>query len=116
MQPKTKTKSTVKSGKVQSRIAQKPKKDLSFPLNKENFVIIAAGIVLIVIGYILMAENSVNGFLPTVISPILLFLGYCVAIPYGILKKPKTITGSDGAAVTGEEEKVPAVKSNIKVG
>ncbi|MGH2576087.1 MAG: DUF3098 domain-containing protein, partial [Ignavibacteria bacterium] len=78
-------KPVTKSKKVQS----KQKKEISFPFEKDNFIIIGVGIALIVIGYILMAENSVDGFLPTVISPILLVLGYCVIIPYGILKRAK---------------------------
>jgi len=111
-------KAKIKSGKTQSRVSPKQKKDLSFPLEKENFVIISLGIVLIVVGYLLMAQNSVSGFVPTVISPILLFLGYCVVIPYGILKRPKTaIVTTDNAAVTTETSKVSAAAtSNVKVG
>jgi len=121
MQPKTKLKPGIKSGKTQTfKKGLKPKKDLSFPLEKENFTIIAVAIVLIVIGYILMAQNSVDGFVPTVISPILLFFGYCVLIPYGILKKPKEAKTGDvtsAAVVTDTEEvsqEVPV--SNIKTG
>ncbi|HEY3250078.1 MAG TPA: DUF3098 domain-containing protein [Ignavibacteria bacterium] len=116
MQPKAKTKSGLKAGKTQSKIGPKQKKDLSFPLEKENFIIITIGVVLIIVGYLLMKQNSVDGFVPTVIAPILLFLGYCVAIPYGILKRPKTAVITDSTAVNTETDKVPAVKSNIKVG
>jgi hypothetical protein len=55
------------------------------PLVRENFLIIAAGIGVILIGYLAMMEGSVEGFLPTVVAPILLVLGYCVIIPLGIL-------------------------------
>jgi hypothetical protein len=93
----------------------KAKKDLSLPLEKTNFLIIGAGIVVLIIGYILMSENSVNGFLPTVVSPILLVLGYCVIIPYGILMKPKktgsNIQQSEGETVQASPENV---SSNIK--
>lgn len=84
MQPKIKNKKT-QIGKQKG-----PKRDFSFPLEKDNFIIIGIGIMLLIIGYILMSENSVDGFLPTVIAPILLAAGYCVVIPYGILKKPKS--------------------------
>jgi hypothetical protein len=67
----------------------KQKKEMSFPLGKENFIIIAIGIVDIIIGYIFLAQDSVDGFSPMVIAPILLVIGYCIIIPYGILKKPK---------------------------
>ncbi len=67
----------------------KAKKEISLPLEKTNFTIIASGIVILILGYLLMAGNSVDGFLNTVVAPILLVLGYCVIIPYGILKKGK---------------------------
>ena len=38
-----------------------------------------------------MAENSVDGFLPTVVAPILLVLGYIVVVPIGILYRDKSI-------------------------
>lgn len=107
-----------KAKKSQFKPGSKQKKELSFPLEKENFVIIGIGIVLIIIGYILMAQNSVDGFVPTVISPILLVLGYCVAIPYGILKKPKTAKTAEAAATTQASESPSVVSesssSNIK--
>ena len=84
MQPKGKNK------KLQSTKLGKQKKEFSFPLEKENFTIIGLGIAVLIVGYILMSQNSVDGFLPTIIAPILLVAGYCVIIPYGILKKPKS--------------------------
>lgn len=84
MQPK------IKSKKTQIGKQKGPKREFSFPLEKENFMIIGLGILLLIIGYFLMSENSVDGFLPTVVAPILLVAGYCVVIPYGILKKPKS--------------------------
>lgn len=104
MQPKSKGK------KVQSSKLNKSKKEFSFPLEKENFIIIGIGILALIVGYFLMAQNSVDGFMPTVVSPILLVLGYCVIIPYGILKRPKTDTAPAETAVV--EETSPA--SNIK--
>lgn len=103
MQPK------VKSKKTQLGKSKGPKREFSFPLEKENFMIIGVGIVLLIIGYFLMNENSVNGFLPTVISPILLVAGYCVVIPYGILKKPKSEM-SQPAAI--EETETSNVKTS----
>lgn len=96
------------------RIGPRGKKEITLPLEKTNFMIIVLGIIIIIIGYILMSENSVNGFLPTVISPILLVLGYCVIIPYGILKKPKKLeTGTAGALENGATSP-EKVSSNIK--
>ncbi|HTY57374.1 MAG TPA: hypothetical protein VMF59_01095 [Bacteroidota bacterium] len=60
------------------------------PLGKENFMILGAGILVIVAGYIAMLEGSVEGFLPLVLSPILLVAGYCVIIPVGIMYRKST--------------------------
>lgn len=71
----------------------KPKKKIqkgdviNLKLTKENYLIIAAGIIIIIIGYVLMSEKSVDGFNPTVLAPILLVFGYLVVIPIGILFK-----------------------------
>lgn len=46
---------------------------------RNNFIILGIGIVLIIIGFIFLAAGDIT------ISPILLVLGYCVAIPLGIL-------------------------------
>jgi hypothetical protein len=109
MQPKTsKTKKT----------AAKQKKEITFPLGKENFVIIGIGIAVLLIGYILMGQNSVDGFLPTVVSPIVLLLGYCVIIPYGILKRPKKEAESGAADLTVDTNvsvtTSGSVSSNVK--
>ena len=55
------------------------------PLSRKNFMIIGAGLLVILGGYAAMLEGSVEGFLPLVLSPILLVLGYCVIVPIGIL-------------------------------
>ena len=55
------------------------------PLGRKNYVILGAGILVIVAGYLAMLEGSVEGFLPLVLSPILLVTGYCVVIPIGIM-------------------------------
>jgi hypothetical protein len=55
------------------------------PLGQDNFRIIFLGILVIVGGYVAMLEGSVEGFLPLVLAPILLLIGYCVIVPFGIL-------------------------------
>jgi hypothetical protein len=89
----------------------KQKKVMEFPLEKINFIIIGAGILMIIIGYILMSENSVNGFMPTVVSPLLLVFGYCVVIPYGILKKTPS---KDETSIIPEVKKAEEVKPDIQ--
>jgi hypothetical protein len=46
---------------------------------KKNYMILGAGILLIIIGFLFLAGGDIT------ISPILLVLGYCVVIPLGIL-------------------------------
>jgi len=105
----------VKTVSKSKKTSAKAKKDLSLPLEKTNFLIIGAGILFLIVGYILMSENSVNGFLPTVVSPILLVLGYCVIIPYGILKKPKKVESNIQQTVTDIASASPEnVRTNIK--
>jgi len=101
----------VKSKRQQTSKFSK-KKEFSFPLEKENFMIIGLGIVLLIIGYVLMAQNSVDGFMPTVVAPLLLVAGYCVVIPYGIMKKPKSELNAVKDLTAAEAES----SSNIKAG
>lgn len=102
-------KTSIKSKKAQPAKSSRSKKEQAFPLEKENFIIIGIGIALLIIGYILMTENSVSGFMPTVAAPILLVLGYCVVIPYGILKKPRSKAGR-------AENEITEAASNVKTG
>ncbi|MEW6510697.1 MAG: hypothetical protein AB1428_07015 [Bacteroidota bacterium] len=72
---------------LRSRREQKHKSfhNEHLPLARENFLIIGAGLLVIITGYLAMLQGSVEGFLPLVAAPILLVLGYCVIIPIGIL-------------------------------
>jgi len=79
---------------VKSRKA-KQAETFHLSLTNRNYAIIGTGILLIIIGYVFMAENSVDGFLPTVIAPILLVLGYIVVVPFGILFKDKSSKTED---------------------
>ncbi len=47
----------------------------------KNYIILGAGIVSIVVGFISLAQGSIT------LAPILLVLGFCVLIPVGILIK-----------------------------
>ena len=108
--------------KAKKAPVKQQKKEMFFPFGKENFIILGIGIIDIVIGYIFLAQGPVNGFSPMVIAPILLVLGYCVIIPYGILKKPKkeievtddlTVPASQNVTTT---QPASTVSSNIKTG
>jgi hypothetical protein len=100
---------------LKSKKTKKTQEHLHISLTKKNYSIIATGIVLIIIGYILMNENSVDGFMPTVIAPILLFIGYCVVIPVGILLKdnPSVSTDTGDISFVKEEETSTKPKANV---
>lgn len=71
--------------KLVKRQDKRRQKDEKLPLGKENFIIIGVGIAVIVVGYLALANGPIEGFLPLVLAPILLVLGYCVIIPLGIM-------------------------------
>lgn len=76
---------------IKSRKQKKEQSHLHFAMTSKNYIIIGTGIALIILGYIFMSENSVSGFLPTIVAPILLIIGYCVIVPVGILYKDNNV-------------------------
>ena len=55
------------------------------PFEAQNIRIILLGILVVGIGYLVMYESATMSFAALTISPIILLLGYCVIIPYGIM-------------------------------
>jgi uncharacterized membrane protein HdeD (DUF308 family) len=49
--------------------------------------VFVAGIALILIGYICLAQPPVDGFLSLTLAPILLVIGYVILIPAALLMK-----------------------------
>lgn len=50
---------------------------------KNNYIFLGIGLFLIIVGFIFLGAGDIT------VSPILLVLGYCVAIPIGILLPTK---------------------------
>ena len=69
--------------------ARRKAKTEKLPFTKVNYQIIAAALVCIAAGYYALAQEPWDGFLPLVVAPILLVLGYCVLVPFGILYRGK---------------------------
>ena len=62
------------------------------PFGKRNYVLMVAGLVVVGIGYAIMAaEQEVDGFLSLYVSPILLMVGY-LEIIYAIVWRQKDDT------------------------
>ncbi len=67
-----------------------------FPFTWKNFIIAGIGLTTIVVGFILMStglggdyaaiDGDWNNPMAITIAPLLLVIGYCVIIPYAILK------------------------------
>lgn len=72
---------TAKRKKVHTHVVELP--------DRENYILILAGVVIIVLGYVLMAMGGLEDTLSTVISPLILIIGYCVVVPVGILYRRK---------------------------
>jgi hypothetical protein len=74
---------------------RKQAREAHLPLGKQNFLIMGVGLLVILAGYLTMLTGTVEGFLPLVVAPILLVIGYCVIIPIGILYRPGAKTGAE---------------------
>jgi len=72
-----------------SKQVKKSKLDDVFPLERENYIILGIGLLVIILGYIALSGNTVEGFSQLTVAPILLVLGYCVIIPVGIMYRKK---------------------------
>ena len=59
--------------------AQRPRPNIQ--LKRKNWILMGAGVLTIVVGYIFLSKGSIT------IAPILLVAGYCVLIPISILVK-----------------------------
>lgn len=63
-----------------------------------NYKLLIVGVLLVVIGYVIMAlENEVDGFISLYIAPLLILGGYLEVI-YAILWRPKSNVTTDEAA------------------
>ncbi len=82
-----------KSGK------KKIRREELLSLESINYKIILAGVLVIVIGYFALSAQPWDGFLPLTLAPILLVVGYCVIIPFGIIyRKKKSENGNEPLA------------------
>ena len=68
---------------------KKVKKDETFPFERENYIILGVGLLLIVAGYVALSGNTIGGFVTLTLAPLLLVIGYCIVVPFGILYRKK---------------------------
>ena len=75
--------------KKQSERGGRRRQRVSMPFHARNYILMVVGLVVVAIGYAIMAaENEVDGFLSLYVSPILLMAGY-LEIIYAVVWRPK---------------------------
>ena len=76
--------------------------DFGFALGKENYLLLAVGFVVIVVGFLLMSGGGTDdpnvfnadelfSFRRTTLAPVVVLFGFIFEI-YAIMRKPKTVT------------------------
>ena len=61
----------------------------SWSFSNKNYFLFAAGIIFIILGYVIMALGETYSFQSLSIAPIVLTIGYLVLIPSALLYKEK---------------------------
>lgn len=92
-------KAVVKKGVASTKSKVQTKETVSkwsFPFEKQNFIYAGIGLLVILVGYLLMStgvteepavpDGKWNNPFAVVVAPILLVIGYCVIIPYALMK------------------------------
>ncbi len=99
---------------VRRRVREEYGSNVTFgiPLRRENLIGIAAGILIIILGYVLMAtaitdnvaanDGIWNNFNAVTLAPILLTIGYCIVIPLALLYRPKKVIEEDDGTLLAE--------------
>ncbi|MEL1224781.1 MAG: DUF3098 domain-containing protein [Candidatus Neomarinimicrobiota bacterium] len=57
--------------------------------NRTNYLLLFSGILLIILGYFIMAYGEVNSFQSLTLAPIILFIGYIILIPSALIYKER---------------------------
>ena len=61
---------------------------------KRNFLVLAFGVVLLILGYIFLGQGPVFNPISWVVAPIVLVVTYLVVIPLSVLSKNKEVDSS----------------------
>ncbi len=57
--------------------------------NKENYIFLSIGIILLIIGYVVMAQGEWDNSLSLTLSPIILLIAYIIVFPLSIFYKKR---------------------------
>ena len=90
----------VKAKDIRRRAKKAGFKIESLPFTSSNYQLFALGLVMIILGYVALAQPPADSFMSLTVAPILLVIGYCIIIPAAILyqRKPSGLpeNGSTG--------------------
>ena len=62
----------------------------SWDFTTTNYILFGIGLALIIVGYLVMATGEVNSFQSLTLAPIMLFTGYIIVIPAGLIYRKKS--------------------------
>jgi uncharacterized membrane protein HdeD (DUF308 family) len=79
----------VKTKDLQKRTRKAALKIEGLPFTSVNYQIFALGIIVIILGYIALAQPPAGSFMSLTVAPILLVTGYCIIVPVAILYQKK---------------------------
>ena len=74
-----------------SRHKAKKKSRKTIPYTRENYIIFLIGILVIILGYIFLAQGPADSFWSLTLAPILLVTSYCIIIPIAIMFRDKKV-------------------------
>ena len=60
------------------------------PFTHKNWTLAAAGLAVILLGYVFLRIPPAEGFFSLTLAPVLLVVGYCVLIPLAILLRDQS--------------------------
>jgi hypothetical protein len=82
--------------RVEQKTTRRKTVSEALPFTQTNYRILGAGLLIIVLGYVALSQDPWNGTMPLVVAPILLVIGYCIVVPFGILFRGKKTTAEQG--------------------
>jgi hypothetical protein len=58
-----------------------------------NYIILIIGVITVLVGFLVMSAGDAVSSLSVTVAPLILFIGYCVIIPLGIIYRKKKPAG-----------------------
>ena len=77
------------SDKTEKKRGVMRKQMFSWPFGRLNLIVLLAGLIVIVIGYVLLGSGGADSVESLTIAPILLLIGYLVLLPAAILVRDR---------------------------